>query len=207
MASWVPIEQQTVQWKIWNLLFKCRISNIQSMSTQYIKHHGMPSIGDPQYDKAMANELVFRMITIADMVKFYNDGVQIYISNPADTKIIYELISDHLIAWKTQLETSLNTGDAPVEDLLLMDKFANTVYAHAKYHFTTDFIDSILARRMAGAQRANRQTILTKQNAPAVVVNPETGEQEENKDKYPERHSFSDVFASRKKVAGGRKWK
>jgi hypothetical protein len=46
------------------------------------------------------------------------------------------------------MEKSLNIGNAPLEDLKLMDRFANAVYEHAKYQFTDDTISSIIARRM-----------------------------------------------------------
>lgn len=208
MTQWVEESKRDTRWWIFHKQFLCRVSNIQSMSVEYLKMFGMPSSGDPYYDKQTANELIMRMLTIDDMVEFFRNGVSVYVCNVADTKEIYERITNHLMAWKHQLEHGFHTRGAPLDDLILLDRFAVAVYKHAKYQFTPDIVDSIMARRMSSILKTSRADILSAK-AKTQVVNPETNEPEE--DPYPERVSMADVFAGRKPTppsrTGGPKWK
>ena len=145
-GTWIPVNQRTTAWWIFNHLFMCRVSNIQTMSVEYIKQFGMPSSGVQQYDKETANELIIRPLSISQMADFYKNGVTVHVINIADTKEIYERITDHLNFWKERISISYHIKDAPVDDLLLLDKLANVVYVHAVPQFTTEIVDSILAR-------------------------------------------------------------
>jgi hypothetical protein len=125
--------------------------------------------------------------------------------NFKDTKEIYERISDHLNLWKQKLENSFHVKDAPIDDLLLLDKFANVVYKYAAPQFTTEMVDSLIARRMSSAMKFNRQNILSPLKN--KVINPIDGTTTEES-KIPERVSMSDSFlASRPNNISNKKWK
>ena len=199
--GYVPESQQDARWRIWNLKFQCRVTNIESMSVEYIKLHGMPSSGDPARDKEVANELVFRMLTIAEMLEYFEKGIIVRVSDIADTKSIYTHISDHLNAWKNQLENSMHTRGAPIDGLLLMDKFAQVVYAHAKSQFNGEFIESLAVRQISSVMRHDRSNILAPKVIESTTINAITEE-----DRYPKRASMSEIFASRL-IASTPKWK
>jgi hypothetical protein len=204
-GTWIPPEMRDHRWGIWKKKFLCRVPNIQTMSTDFIKMFGMPSTGDPFLDKETAHELISRMLTIAEMVTFFNQGVTVEIVNYKDTKTIYEHITDHLVAWKKKLETGWHTRDAPIDDLLLMDKFANVVYRFAAPQFTTDIVESILARRMSDTLRVSRDKIMGGSKPKVIIIN-EAGEKEE--EKRPERVGMADDFLNRKAAnAGAAKWR
>lgn len=192
MSTWVPENKRTTAWYLWNSKFHCRVSNIQTMSVEYLAEVGMPSIGDPIHDTQTANELVDRMLSVSQMVEYHQHGVNIHVIKYEDTKRIYELISNHLNAWKQQLENGFNIRGAPIEDLILLDKFANVVYKHAKYQFTTEMVDSIMARRMSTTLRANRTNLL-RSEPKAVTINAQ-GETVVTETKYPERQSMDEAF-------------
>jgi hypothetical protein len=205
MATWVPEKDRTTAWWIFSRLFMCRVTNIQSMSVEYIEKFGMPASGYEQYDKETANELVTRMLSINDMVEYFRNGVTVHVVNFKDTKEIYERISDHLNLWKQKLENSFHVKDAPIDDLLLLDKFANVVYKYAAPQFTTEMVDSLIARRMSSAMKFNRQNILSPLKN--KVINPIDGTTTEES-KIPERVSMSDSFlASRPNNISNKKWK
>lgn len=207
-GTWIPESARDSRWWIFKKLFMCRVSNIQSMSVEYLQHHGMPSVGDSRHDTETANELVTRMLPISEMVKFFNDGVPVRVCNYADTKEIYERITDHLNFWKQNLENGLNTRGAPIDDLLLMDRFAMTVYEFAKHQFTTEIVDSIIARRMSSTLRVSRDRIMGRKPKTIEVTNPETGATHKEEEGLPARMSMSETFASRKAISGGApKWK
>jgi len=200
MAQWIPEDQRDTAWYLWHKLFMCRVSNIQSMSIEYIQSFGMPSSGIPELDNETANELVIRMLSVNQMIEFFKNGITVHVVNYKDTKEIYERISDHLNAWKQNLSTSFNIRNAPLEDLVLLDRFANVVYKHAVYQFTTDVVDSIIARRMSSTMRVSRENILAKPKN--TVINPADGTEKVIEDKLPERTSMAEVFSQSSSTSG-----
>ena len=205
MSTWIPENERDTRWWIWKKKFLCRVPNIQSMSVEYIKMFGMPTSGDPFEDKATANELITRMLSIDEMIGFFNQGVTVAVVNYKDTKAIYEHITDHLNAWKEKLEVGWHTRNAPIDDLLNMDKFAMSVYRHAVHQFTTETVDSILARRMSSTLRVSRDKIMGGMKPKVVVINAD-GEKEEPA--VPERAGFADTFLNKKaEHSGAAKWR
>ena len=188
MSTYIPEDKRDTSYYIFHRLFMCRVKNIDTMSVDFIKMFGMPCSGDEQEDKATANELVIRMLSINQMLEYYQKGVTVHVVNYKDTKEIYERISDHLNAWKFKLNNDFHVRDAPVEDLLALDQFANVVYKHAVSQFTTKEADSIISRRVSGIMRADRLTLMK----PLANKNAE-GVKEEVK--YPERVSMAESFA------------
>jgi hypothetical protein len=187
---WVPYEKRAAAWFIWNELYQVTIPYIQMLSMEELQEYGMPYTGSQEHDRGTANEMRLIMIPISEMIIYYNKGVQVHIVNKEDTKKMYERISDHLNDWKHNLEKSLNIGSAPLEDLKLMDRFANAVYEHAKYQFTDDTIASFLAKRI-DTRHADLKSMIDS------LENPMTKEQKEEKDldeRYPKRESLSDFF-------------
>lgn len=192
VEGWVPLEKRTTAYYLFNPRFKCRVAYNQSMSSDYMRFHGMPSTGVKQYDDMMANELTHRLLTINDMVEYYKLGTNIEVDDSADTKTIYGYISDHLNAWKGQLERTLGeTDEELLKDLVVLDNFANLVYPHATYHFAPDVLDSSFARHFS--------SILSISNAMLVKKPMPFAEEEKTKPKAPERVSMRDVFVSRSK--------
>lgn len=192
MVPWLPENQRDTRWYLWHPQFMCRVPNIQTMSAEYIKYFGMPSTGIDQYDRQTANEMIYRMLTVNEMVDFFAQGTSIEVCNRADTKTIYEYIKNHLMAWRQELENGFHIRNAPLEELQTLDKFAKVVYEHAQYHFDKPFVDSILARQMGTLVSANRDTIITKkpkalQQAEAPVQPPAGA---------PGHVSMAEVFAS-----------
>lgn len=182
---------------IWEPLFRVRVPQLQTTSPEYIRHFGTPTTGDAAIDRDLANQLIDTAIPIAKMVEYYKKGIPVYIAKTSDTKIIYEYIENHLLAWKRRLEVGVNIANAPIDDLILLDKFANSVYEHAKYHFAPDVVESIFLRSMPmGVGRSN---FLVPQAPPPSTTT------EDNDNNYPKRESLTDHFKDRR--VGVRKWK
>jgi hypothetical protein len=196
-SDWVPPEKRDPAWYLFNQLFHCRVQRIQTLSLEEMKEYGTPTSGDPEYDAQMRNERQDRMLTIAKMVEYWDNGITVGVVAEADTKRIYDYISNHLIAWKYKLEHELNNRGAPLEDLIKLDKFANSVYRHAKYHLPDDYVESILHKSIRGA-RMHRANIMKPFQAQPSTINGQVEEpksrQEELDEKYPNRVSMADAF-------------
>ena len=205
-GTYIPPEKRDSAWPLWHKLFTCRVKLISTMSEDYIKLFGMPSTGIPEYDREIPNEMVIRMLTINQMVEFFKQGVTVHVIDYKDTKTIYELITDHLMAWKQKLAVGFNNRAAPIEDLILLDQFANVVYKHAAPQFTTEIYESILARQISSTLRVSRQNVLAKPKT--YLINADTGEKEVVEEKIPERVSMADDFNLNKGMIGvPNRWK
>lgn len=145
---------------IWENLYMVRVPTLDATSVQFLKAHGTYITGDKRIDRANANSWLTTYLSIAKMVEMFKEGIAISVIYSADTKKIYDAIEAHLLAWKQQLEHGVNIGDAPLDDLIEMDKFAHTVYQYAKHHFTPELVNSLFARRLQDRFRAMPTNLL-----------------------------------------------
>lgn len=187
---WVPYEQRGTRWYIWNELFAVKIPFIHVFSLDDIEHFGMPSCGDQRQDQLAAQELQQVMIPIVKMAELFDRGVGVHVVNYSDTKRIYDLITNHLEAAKAYMTTSLNVKDVPIDDLKLLDRLAMSVYEHAKYQFTDEFVDSFLNRTSNQRQMAINNAL----NDFAAGITPMAGRMTEEENPYPERPSMAQFF-------------
>lgn len=187
-VGYLPEEQRNTAYYLFSRVerYHCRLRGMDTRSVEHIRFFGTPTSGDPDYDREMRNEIVDRFLTIAEMACYFRDGITVRVKHRADTKKIYERITDHLIAWRDAL-SSLNHPQAPIEDLLTLDEFAHKVYEHAKWHFKDPYTTSLLERAMNA--RFGNMGILGQGNPTMPSVdNPP-----------PERETFNDLFVGRRK--------
>jgi hypothetical protein len=145
--GFLPEEQRNTAYYLFSRAerYNVRIKLMDTRSMEHIRFFGTPTASDPDYDREMRNELVVRRLTIAEMACYFREGVTIAVIDRADTKTIYERITDHLIAWRDALQM-LNHPQAPIEDLITLDEFAHKVYEHARWHFKDPYTTSLLER-------------------------------------------------------------
>ena len=182
--------------RLWDYLYKVRIPYMQSRTIQDIRDHGTVISGVASYDADINNQMLTTMIPISTMVDYFKEGVPIRVVDASDCKRIYEDISQHIYAWKSRLERGINIGDAPIEDLINLDRFANTVYEHAKYQFTRETANSIFAQHLGSIQRINSSNFFSK---PITAV---TGDDDgivriNAEEKISDRDSLGEFFKSR----------
>lgn len=170
---------------IWDYYFKVRISYLQARSIDHIKLLGVNITGNKDVDNDIENQLITTYMSINSMIDYFKEGVTIRVVEYKDTKTIYEYISLHLAAWKERLFRGINIGNAPVDDLIVMDYFASTVYEHAKYNLVENLPDSIAIRYAASIQSLNPFNFLNKTAAKHTANEVIT---------YPERDSYANFF-------------
>lgn len=191
-GEWVPEGERDTRWYLFTPTFMCRVRYIQTFSPEYLKHFGMPTSGVEEYDRQMANEMVFRMLTISQMVDYFAQGTTVEIHNAKDTALIYEYASNHLNAWKGYVETGFHVRDAPMKELQLLDRFAHSVYEHAQWHFEKPWMDSMFARKQRSLVTASREMFLP-QDTPAPAA---TQEEQKPSSGHAPRQSLAEVFAT-----------
>lgn len=113
---------------IWENLYGARVAYVDTLSVERIKNSGLYSTGNRQLDRQMHQDQVNVMISIDAMVEYFRSGVVIHFTRPADTRDIYDIVNNYLLAWKAQVENGLNLSDVPVDDLMVLDRFAEKIY-------------------------------------------------------------------------------
>lgn len=187
-ATWTPESERDTSYYIFKALFLCRVTFIQTLSTDYINLYGFPASGDNRTDQETANELVSRMLTISQMSEYFKEGIIVHVVDYKDTKEIYERISNHLNAWKYKLNNEFNIRDAPLDDLLLLDKLASAVYPHAITIMDTAYVDSLLAIRASNVMSVPRDKILSPLRPKNEIVGGDVASNTKS------RISMADVF-------------
>lgn len=186
---------------IWDELYLCRIPLITTRDIEHIDRYGCYTTLDKNIDNMVMTELTTTYINVDRMVELYREGVTIRLVNSNDIVKIYNAIQDHILAWAERIERAVNIGDIPLDDLILMDRFANEIYVNAKFYFTEERMQSYLERGLIdiiGIFTPNR-FFNNKKKAELEIIKKEkegvyTIDSRGEKNFYPERESLSDRF-------------
>ena len=196
-VGFLPMDQRDTRYYLFSRAerYECSVPVMQSRSLEDLRFFGTFTSGEESWDRHMANERVVRRLTINQMVEFYKKGVDFGIRQRPDTKTIYQRITDHLVAWRNELETQINPMRPPLEDLIALENFAHSIYEHAKWHFRDQYTESLLLQRMRA--RVSHSPVLAQNagfnNSLPTIQNPP-----------PERESMEKIFSSRRTVQQGR---
>lgn len=173
---------------IWDVQWRVRAPQLQTTDEAYIRHFGMPSSTNPDIDRELARQWIDTMITIAQMVDYHRRGIQFKIVYEADIVRIYDHIERHLNLWEENIKNNLNIGDVPIDDLIAMNEFANTMFPIARPQLKTQAPSSSFMRTIARM---------------GFSKNPFIAEKEEEEDNKPlRRRDMADVFKNVTQGAG-----
>lgn len=182
---------------IWDRSWRCLVSQNLTTSAEYYKIFGRQSSGYKAIDDSCPDQYVDTMITIDKMVEYHKKGIPIQVVNYDDCEKIYQCVERHLRAWANLLQHGVNIGDAPIDDLIAMDEFANSVYSKAKYIIKDEIATSVFMQRISSITTLSRNTF-----GSAITKNTDKVKREED---YAQRHEYSEVF--KKNVIGFGRWK
>lgn len=177
---------------IWDGLYTVRLPYKHTKSVDELREFGLPTVGNPMLDKQIHNELVTIMITIDAIVEHYRIGTKLILPVAKELDEIYTIVNNYLIAWKKQIECGINISHAPVDDLLLLDRFASELYQQARL-INGDKVNPLsdISKLLGGKGLIGRDMLFKNSGAP-------TSEEKPAEDKH---YSFSSIFSS--KVFGG----
>lgn len=117
---------------IWSDLFLVRMAYRDTLGEDHIREFGMPTTGVAELDKQIRNEKIVCMITIDAMAEHFRAGRVVSVVRYDDLEVIYDIVDRYLECWAKLLHGAINVGDAPVDDLLLLDAMATQLYEHSK---------------------------------------------------------------------------
>lgn len=190
--------------------FKVRMSYFRSRSLEYLKTYGMRVSGFEEIDRNLENQQIVTEMTVDRMFEKWRTGVTVSLIRYDDSADVYKIIHNHLIAWAEYLSTGINTGAAPLKDLVELDIFAGVVYDKARSVFSAEERQTAIATNFLGVQTINFGNILQKARKETNTRVSASGAEvtrvtESNPSGIRERNSFKDLFSSQiNQVAGWR---
>jgi len=161
--------------RIWVDLYRVLVpaGRVRSVESQL----GRPDLltGDRRIDDMQVKALTPIYVTIDDMVEYFREGTEVRLTNDLDAVKIFDALMDHVGCWKSALQTVLNVGDAPVEDLILMEEFAVSIYDIAKFRIFEDKRGDLIRRMNKGFRHfGGLQRTTTSTRRPAPVMKDKT---------------------------------
>lgn len=103
------------------------IPGIHRYSKEYNQTVGHLSTGSKVEDARVMNEYVNVGGTIIDILRLFEKGADIKFRDVKDLVDIYDTLVAHLNNWVYYIDHDLNVKNAPIEDLLLMAEFCETI--------------------------------------------------------------------------------
>jgi hypothetical protein len=182
--------------EIWKSYFKCRFHTLSDMSKEYLRTFGVNVTGIDEYDNDFKNDWTTTYLNIDSMLEKYRRNVPLKIVSPDDAAIVYEIIQQHLLRWRTRIDSTKNNARAPLEDLNDLDRFADSLFPKVA---NTILYSGPSIQTEFDAMFKDPGTLSTDVPMGRVIDN-----YEDLADDAPERESLSDYF---KKRMGNSRWK
>jgi len=180
---------------IWDYLYKIQVPFLQSRSDGELEKYGTYLSGNEDVDTDIGLDMMTTMKSIAQMIVYYKEGVSIGLINVNDSKSIYDAIQRHLEAWSEQLEVGINIGDAPIDDLIIMDEFANNVFDVSKHLYEVGYSDNIIIKKLGFNNRIGPHNFFKSKLGDDSSGNIHINGTKD--DKLPNRKSLSNFFKNR----------
>lgn len=177
---------------IWDVRFNVNVRQLDITSEDYLKQLGWIDSGDPLINKEIANEIITIRVPISEMIEMYKKGVSFHIVNKEDTVVIFEYIQNHLekMAGYATNTKSLNRNNLPLNDLILMEEFADKIYNHAKYREKKYSFKGLLENQMDHLGMPTLDDVFKVEK-----TQEEINEENENST----RESFVDIFKAKQR--------
>ena len=133
---------------IWDIRYHVTYNFLNARSINDVKARGVRVTGIKRFDNEVKHEVVRAWLSINEMLDLYKRGIDVGIINRADVVKIYEAVQDHLYESISSTKQSINVPVKILEDLVDLDKFARSIYEHAKFDFSqkpevSDFLRAV----------------------------------------------------------------
>jgi hypothetical protein len=145
---------------LWERYFEVKYNYFKSRSINHIRKFGVRVSGVAEIDAQLENYEVVTQANINTMFEKWRSGVSVRVLKYSDTAEIYRIIHHHLITWAEYLSTGVNIGDAPLKDLVELDRFAEIVYDKARAVFTENQRATAISKNFLDIQEFNFENIL-----------------------------------------------
>lgn len=113
--------------------FQVEVPSIALKGINELRERGIYAVGEDDKEHTRhANSPVETFLQINRCFEIWKAGYQVSVIKPGDTLEIFNIITLHLQTWVSYMDRGIQIADAPFEDLLLLDRFADKIYPHAR---------------------------------------------------------------------------
>lgn len=110
------------------------VPSIALRSYSELRERGVYAIDDDEDENLRFHEApVETSLTVNRIFEIWQSGYAVNVLKMEDTVIIFNAITLHLQQWVGYLNQGIQIGDAPFEDLVALDAFADKVYIYARH--------------------------------------------------------------------------
>lgn len=128
MSTWIPPEKRTIDWEMSKVKYNCKMRMIDTYTEEEIRRFGVPGTGDEELDRGLNNHLEIRLLSILEMVEFYNRGVDLYFCDRADIPKIYNIANAFLTNWASRIKSDFLYTTYPADELMIIEEFTVSLY-------------------------------------------------------------------------------
>lgn len=138
-----PVHEHPDLAAIWKRLYVVELPEMYLRDEEDIRSRGTFTTGNAEKDMTHQHSYSRAYRTINQIFELWKQGVNVYVVKYEDTEKIYYAIEKHLSNWYNYLKKGVSINTCPFDELLELDRFANTVYDKAKYVFTEESMKPI----------------------------------------------------------------
>jgi hypothetical protein len=119
-----------------------------NVSADYLRKFGTHTTGHKFYDDQLPQMRTLIMTNVIEILRYYEDGIEIQIPSREDMICIHKDIELYLAEWREHLKFDINLDVANNKDLLLsLEKLSKTIYEKAK---GVEVIDNLFIAKKIG---------------------------------------------------------
>jgi hypothetical protein len=146
----------------------------------------VPTTEDKELDRLIPLQPAKFWLNVAQMAELCYQGYPLSLVNYQDSLPVYTYVQNHLEQAMKVLVNSLNSNQAPLDDLMILEEFASRVFAHARYLMPKS--DGANASLISGLNLSGLgQISIFKAAMKTATVQEDDG--------YPKRQSFTGQIA------------
>jgi len=177
--------------KIWDSLYTVYIPEQLTLQPEYIKRFGVHITQNKTVDEMLKTNLILVKITIATILQYYNQGIEVQIPSREDMIKMHKDIEAYLSEWKDYLRNSIHANidiENNKELITSLEKLSKYIYEKAT---SFELLDNLYLKK----------------NNPLGIINPLQRHTEQNKQTVkPDYEGIKHLITKRKPIgdSGGR---
>lgn len=189
---------------IFDQYFLVRIRYLQSRSIESMRVFGTRVSELEELNVNRDKEEITTEMSVDMMFEKWRSGVTVRLLRYEDSAKVYRIIQEHIATWADYLSKGhVNTGDAPLKDLIELDLFAAAVYDKAVNVFSEAERTTALSNNYLGVQQFNFTNILKRTQSDSGGIRVSNGaevhsvngtEEKDLKNGLRDRVSYKDLF-------------
>lgn len=190
----IDVSQHPSGWYIFEPRFLVRTIHLARHFIDKNMPAEVPTTQDKELDRLLAQQPANFWLNAAQMAELCYQGYPVSLVEYTDSLTVYTYVQNHLDTAMKVLVNSINTIEAPLDDLAILEAFADRVFAHARFLMpkSEGAVGSMIqGLDMTGLGLASIFKVATATNLKDAMMPV----QAEEDDGYPKRTSYASQIA------------